>query len=406
MWIGNLSVVLIISGCAAYQYLKGTVVKAFATIIIAVCASIAAFGFFEISAKLLLRYAASVGPWAQPLCFTLLFVLAFAILQTAASHLTRRPTDLGLWPERIGRVVCGIFLGLILSGLLLTALAMAPLSNKYPYERFDPRYTDAEKPNKVFLNADGLATGWFSMVSSGSFSAIRNKRSFATLHPALLDQLFLNRLSTGDNLSIMTASPAIEVPKKNAAWYLSGHITDSDGQPFPPKSGHNLLVVRVGIKKRAAKDAARFTLSQLRLICKPKAYADKPLVGKGHNIYPVGYMKAANQLQKKKLNDPIGIASSDFTDRVKLIDFAFYVPDGSVPVLVEFKLNNVAEVPPPVPTEQAPEIVPFIESAGSNAADGSSNRREPPRPNQPISTRPRRGLSGVSKGILGDDFDE
>jgi len=405
MWIGNLSVVLIISGCAAYQYLRGTVVKAFATIIIAVCASIAAFGFFEISARLLLRYAASVGPWAQPLCFTLLFVLAFAILQTVASQLTRQPTDLGLWPERVGRVVCGIFLGLILSGLLLTALAMAPLSNKYPYERFDPRYPNAEKPNKVFLNADGLATGWFSMVSSGSFSAIRNKRSFATLHPALLDQLFLNRLSTGDNLSVMTGSAAIEVPKKNAAWYLSGHITDSDGQQLSPKSGHNLLVVRVGIKKRAAKDAARFTLSQLRLICKPKAYADKPLVGKGHNIYPVGWMKAANQLQKKKLNDPIQIASDDFTDRVKLIAFAFYVPDGSVPVLIEFKLNNVAEVPPPVPTEQAPEIVPFIESAASETADRSSNRRESSRPNQPISTRPRRGLSGVSKGILGDDFE-
>ena len=406
MWIGNLSVVLIILGCAAYQYLKGTVVKAFATIIITVCASIAAFGFFEISARLLLRYAASVGPWAQPLCFTLLFVLAFTILQTAASHLTRQPTDLGLWPERIGRVVCGIFLGLILSGLLLTALAMAPLSNKYPYERFDARYPNSEQPNKVFLNADGLATGWFSLVSRGSLSAIRNKRSFATLHPALLDQLFLNRLSAGDNLSIMTASPAIEVQDKNASWYLSGPITDSDGEQLSPKSGHNLLIVRVGIRKRAAKDAARFTLSQLRLICKPTAYADKPLVGKGHNIYPVGYMKAANQLQKKKLNDPIQIASADFTDRAKLIDFAFYVPDGSVPVLLEFKLNNVAEVPPPVPTEQAPEIVPFTESTASETADRSSDRRESPRPRQPTTTRPRRGLSGVSKGILGDDFDE
>lgn len=406
MWIGNLSVVVIILGCAAYQYLKGTVVKAFATVIITVCASIAAFGFFEVSAKLLLRYAASVGPWAQPLCFMLLFVLAFAILQTAASQLTRQPTDLGFWPERVGRVVCGIFLGLVLSGLLLTALAMAPLPNKYPYQRFDPRYTDAEKPNKVFLNADGLATGWFSMVSRGSLSAIRNKRSFATLHPALLDQLFLNRLSAGDNLSVMTASPAIEVQNKNAAWYLAGPITDSDGQQLPPKSGHNLLVVRVGIRKRAAKDAARFTLSQLRLICKPKAYADKPLAGKGANIYPIGYMKAADQLQKKKLNDPIQIGSADFTDRVKLIDFAFYVPDGSVPVLLEFKLNNVAEVPPPVPTEQAPEIVPFTESTASETADRPSDRRESARPRQPITTRPRRGLSGVSKGILGDDFDE
>jgi hypothetical protein len=382
-------------------------VKAFATIIITVCASVAAFGFYEVSAKLLLRYAASVGPWAQPLCFALLFVLAFAILQTAASQLTRQPTDLGLWPERVGRVVCGIFLGLIASGLLLTALAMAPLSNKYPYERFDPRYPNAEKPNKVFLNADGLATGWFSLLSRGSLSAIRNKRSFATLHPTLLDQLFLNRLSAGDNLSIMTESPAIEVQAKNASWFLSGPITDSDGEQLAPRSGHNLLIVRVGIRKRAAKDAARFTLSQLRLICKPKAYADKPLVGKGRNIYPVGYMKAANQLQKKKLNDPIGIPFSGSTGRVITIDFAFYVPDGSVPVLIEFKLNNVAEVPRPVGTEEAPEIIPFIESTTSNTtADRSSDGRQPPGPRQPTIPKGRRGLSGVSKGFLPDDFDE
>ena len=163
----------------------------------------------------------------------------------------------------------------------------------------------------------------------------------------------------------------------------------------------------MGIRKRAAKDAGTFTLSQLRLICKPKAYAEKPLVGKGTNIYPVGYMKAANQLQKKKLNDPIQIGSADFTGTVKLIDFAFYVPDGSVPVLVEFKLNNVAEVPSPVPTEQAPEIVPFVESAVSKTtADGSSERREAQPQNQPTTTRPRRPLSDISRSVVGDQFDK
>ena len=198
--MAGLVVVLIILGCVAYQYLKGTFLKAFAAIIIAICASVVAFGYFEILANVFVsrsdnsRYL-SLAPWAQSLSFVLLLVLAFGILQTIVNKLTREPIDLGLLAERIGRVVCGIFLGLILSGLLLTALAMAPLSNKYPYQRFYPTNPNAEKPKKVLLNADGFVTGWFSMMSRGAFSG---KRSFAALHPNFLDQVFLNRHSIAE----------------------------------------------------------------------------------------------------------------------------------------------------------------------------------------------------------------
>ncbi|HDZ69231.1 MAG TPA: CvpA family protein, partial [Phycisphaerales bacterium] len=361
--MAGLLVVLIILGCAVQQYLKSTFVKSFTTVIITICAAIVAFGYFEMLAEVFTgrggnsRYPALIH-WAQPLSFVLLFVLAFAVLQTIAAQLTRHPVDLGLWPERIGRVVCGIFLGLILSGLLLTALAMAPLANKYPYQRFDATSPDAEKPNKVLLNADGFATGWFNIVSSGSFSG---KRSFAALHPAFLDQLFLNRHNIDDNISIATSSEAIEIPKKKAAWPAPQDLKDSKGKPVSPKSGHNLTIVRVGIKKKAVKDAGTFTLSQLRLICKQKNYAENPLAGKGKNIYPVGYLKMVNQLQEKRLNDQIKLERADFDGKIKWIDFAFYVPKNYLPVLVEFKQNNIAMVPPPVTAEQAPPAVFFIQ---------------------------------------------
>jgi hypothetical protein len=127
----SLSVVLIILGCAAYQYFKGTFVRAFATIIIAICASVAAYGFFEVLANVFISRGdnsrlLSLVPWAQTLCFALLFIIVFGTLQTGVMFLTRQPIDLGFLPERIGRVVCGLFLGLILAGLLLTALEMAP----------------------------------------------------------------------------------------------------------------------------------------------------------------------------------------------------------------------------------------------------------------------------------------
>ena len=355
--MAGLVVVLIILGCVAYQYLKGTLVKAFATIIITICASVVAFGYFELLANVFVSRSdnsrfLSIVPWAQSLSFVLLLVLTFGILQITAALLTRRPVDLGLYAERIGRVLCGIFLGLILSGLLLTALAMSPLPNKYPYQRFDQTSPDAERPDKVLLNADGFATGWFSIISRGSFSG---KKSFATLHPSFIDQLFLNRHNVADDVSIVTSSQAIEVPRKRempAYWLAPEDTKDSDGSPLQ-KSRHNLTIVRVGIKRSAVKEGktdaivngGTFTLSQLRLICTQQPYAENPLAGKGKNVYPIGYVTIDEQIQRKRLTDQIKLKRDDFDDRVKWIDFAFYVPDNFRPVLIEFKQNSIAELP-------------------------------------------------------------
>ncbi|MFZ0033924.1 MAG: CvpA family protein [Sedimentisphaerales bacterium] len=363
--MGGLLVVLIILGCVAYQYLKGTFVKSFAIIIISICAGVVAFGYFELLANILVSREI-LALWAQPLSFAMLFILTFAILQTIAAQLTRRSVDLGFLPERIGRVVCGIFLGLIISGFLLTAAAMAPISAKYPYQRFNQTTPDPENPSKALLNADGLATGWFSIISSGSFSG---KRSFAVLHPAFLDQLFLNRHEIDNRVSIITSPGAIEIPKK-AVWPAPEGLKDSNGKPVLSKGGYNLTIVRLEITTKADE----FTLSQLRVVCKQKD--DKnPLVGKGKNIYPAGYLKTAGELQIKKLTDLIKIDRSYFKGSTIAIDFAFYVPDGFVPVLAEFKQNSINQLPPPVTADQAPSAVSFPPSS-EPAADTAKNTSE------------------------------
>lgn len=404
--MASLVVILVMLGCAALLYFKGTFVKACVAIIISICASIVAFGYFEVLANLLVGYAPSIAPWAQLLCFALLFVLAFAILQTIAAQLMRQPVDFGFLPERIGRVVCGILLGLVLSGLLLTALAMAPLPNNYPYPRFDQRNPDAEDPSKTLFNADGFATGWFSVISKGGLSG---KKSFAALHPAFLDQLFLNRHNISENIPVMTSSEAIQVQKKNGAWYAPDTITESGGNLLGPKSGHNLMIVRLGFNRSALKDASTFTPSQLRLICKNKSDADNPVGGKGKNVYPIGYLKSANELQTKRLNERITIGQLGRDTRVKWIDFAFYVPSDSVPVLAEFKLNNIAEVPKPVSADQAPPAVPFVEPSESEKdtakTDKPSQRREQPPARRPGTPARRGRLSPPSRSILGDEFD-
>ncbi len=363
--MASLAVVLIILGCVAYQYFKGTFVRAFATIIIAICASVAAFGFFESLANVFISRGSdskvlSLVPWAQTLSFALLFIIVFGVLQTAMTQLTRRPVDLGFLPERIGRVVCGIPLGLVMSGLLLTALEMAPLPVKYPYQRFG---IDGSR-SKVLPNADGLVTGMFSAISKGSFSG---KRSFAAIHPDYLDQLFLNRFVSGTSI-LTSTTPAIILPKQ-AVWPAPENLNaqvdeivsklnrdgklkdESTGQSIPmPRTlsnDYDPTIVRVGIKRGGLSTKAQinggvFILAQLRLICKRDG---EDLAGSGINVYPIGHLKEEGRIQ---VSTEIKISSGDFkgSAKEKWIDFVFCVPKGFVPVLVEFKQNSIAEISP------------------------------------------------------------
>jgi hypothetical protein len=426
--MASLAVVIIILGCAALQYFKGTFVKAFAMIIIAIISSVVAFGYFEVLANLIISRGNDgsmlfLVPWAQTLCFILLFVVAFGVLQTAAIFLIRHPVDLGFLPEHIGRVVCGIILGFIISGLLLTALQMGPLPLSYPYQRFDPARLNPDNPGGVLLNADGFATGLFGLISNGSLSG---KNSFKTLHPNYLDQLFFNRF-IGDVSGVSGVYPAIEVPKPGV-WPASeavkkqvdnfvselktrgGKVAYEPGGksvaiPISTKEAYNPTIVRVGIKKRAINREAKinggvFTPSQLRLICTRKT-------GEAINTYPMGYLKTKDEME---IRPEIKLTTSDIEGNARYIDFVFCVPSGYEPTLVEFKLNSIVEIPTGaiVSADQAPAVSPFSSSA--SAPQTNSNTQRPAgtqTPQQQQQARPeRRGLSDISRSVVGDDFDE
>ncbi len=131
------------------------------------------------------------------------------------------------------------------------------------------------------------------------------------------------------------------MPKKKAVQPAAeGLKTSKDpNEPVESRSGYDLTVAKIGIRKRAGE----FTPSQLRLICKHKSDIENPLAGRGKNVYPVGYLHSAGQLQLKKLNERIKPGGG----KVKWFNFVFYVPKDFVPVLVEFKQNNIVQLPQP-----------------------------------------------------------
>ncbi len=262
---------------------------------------------------------------------------------------------------------------------------MAPLPNKYPYQRFDG------KRNKVLLNADGFVTGLFSIISKGSMSG---KRSFAAIHPNFIDQIHLNRMNSGTSI-LTSKTPAISLPRPTepAVWPAPQRLNEQINQivsdlnrqgklkdeltnkymsmPAPISSNYQPYILRVGINRNTVMKAkpsingGTFTLPQLRLICKRQGYGDDPLAGTGINIYPIGHLKAEGRIQvctEIKLDREKDFKGNN--SRERWIDFVFCIPRDYTPVMVQFKQNSILEISPRsiVAADKAPSPVFFTQS--------------------------------------------
>ena len=400
----SLVMLAIMVGCAVLLYLKGTLVQGVALVFNALAAGFVAFGFFETLARFLTKYSPGLAVWAPMIGFLALFILVFAVFQAVAMQLGKEKSDLGPLPERIGRIICGVVLGYLVTGHLLVALALVPhpVLNKYPYERFPERNPNPANANKPFLSPDGFVTGLFATLSKGSFAGMGSPRSFAVLRADFLDQLYLNRLKLSQEVGLITSAPAIEV-KKDHVWYAPDALRDTEGKAISAPAGESLMLARLGIKKRVLREAGKFTLAQIRMICSPKGASTDPLAGQGQAVYPIGYIGAGARLERKTLDEVLTMTASETQGDVQTIDLVFPVPTNLTPAPLEFKLNNAVQLPAPASGEDAPTMVPFGGAAGAEQpkpkpqADGTRPTTRP----APDSERDRRGLSDLSKSITG-----
>ena len=407
--MASIVMLLIIAGCAAFQFFKGSITRGVATILVALVSSFLAFGYYEWLAGFLSEYVEAVGAWAFLICYLMLFLFSFALMQTGIIAILKDPIELGELGEKIGRPICGVILGFIISGVVLTGAALAPIPAKYPYERFSERNPDPAKPKKALLNADGVVTRLFSAVSQGSFKAISKPRSFGVMRASFLDQAYLSRAGLSKKVPAQSKSGKVifEMPRKAAAWMAPDNLVDLDGNALPGKAGHQAMIIRMGLKGNAlTNDGGMFTLSQVRVVCKPRDQVADALLGSGTAIYPEGYMYRANQVDVKRLSDTIEVKRDDYNgESVLWIDFLFQVPGTQVPVLAQFKLNNADSIPKPVTGEDIPPVQGFgpgprrEESAPAAPPAAASNE---PRPAEGDRQSGRRsGLSDISQSVVG-----
>jgi uncharacterized membrane protein required for colicin V production len=303
--------------CVANFYLKSSAIRSFAAVISALLAVVAAFNYYEVAADLLISRGLG-GQWVQPGIFVFIFLATFALAKSLADFLLRPGINFGAITTRLTATISGTIVGLIISGILLIAVAMTPLGTKWPYARFEEGNINVKNPNKALFNIDGFVAALFGWMSKGSLSS---QKSFSIYHADFISQLHLNRHKVKDEVYSIAAADAITVPAKRGV-----RIQDIDD--------HSFTVVNMGIKAKEIADGGAmdkndnlsFTLSQVRLICKEKSQASVTS-GNATVIYPAGQI-FEKQFERINLDETITFSRRDFqgTSKTAWMDLAFTVP--------------------------------------------------------------------------------
>ncbi|MCX5633175.1 MAG: hypothetical protein NTW93_05850 [Phycisphaerae bacterium] len=341
--LGELAVILIMLITVGFIYLKGSAIKSFLLLINTFIALITAFAYFETLGRLIIGYDIMVK-WAFAASLILIFALTLAILNAISSKLLSADIYFGDLPDRIAKCLIAAFAGFAIAGVVLTAAAMMPINAKLPYERFSTTPGRSTEPQKnLILSADDFVTGFASWVSRGSMSG---QKSLAVFHPDLLNEIYLNRIGCDEKNSALAGSESA-VSVDTALAPQTPLVSAADNQPISESSRTKAVIIKAAAE-------GLFTMSQIRLVCKAGDSAGN-LQGSGQVVWPIGYISRDNVVDLKDLSEKI---------TMNQLDLVFYIPADTVPVMLQFKQNAVAQVgklesgettpPPQTPVEQAP----------------------------------------------------
>lgn len=336
-------IILVTGGFVSHFYLKCSPLTSFITLMASIFGVLVAFTYYEVLAGLMINKG-YVVQWAQGLCFVVIYALTMVILRVICDYIVGADIDFGKPAKVITAIVCGVIVGFISSGMIVTALAMTP-PGTLSYNRFNET-VNLRNPKKPFIPVDSIVTGLYEWIADG---AMASKNKFGLYHADFLDQIHLNRHKAKGGAIQIAGSEAVTILKNGA------RITQG-------KDGQEYTIIQTNLSARTIVDGgiviktgqAAFTPGQLRLICQQKR-PDGAFTGRIMTVYPVKYRVNAEKKNFKTVSDLgelVTIDRSSFDKRVARVDLAFEVPSNMTPRYLEFRNNFIIKVPKPLTEEE------------------------------------------------------
>lgn len=335
-------------------FLKASFFKYINMLITGVFGIVFAFNFHEMLANIMISNNI-IPKWANTACFILLFSISFGILFAIAEALTKEAPKLPTFVIKITSLTCATLFTIIVTGVIIVAMSMAPIGKNWPYKRIkEDLAVSATTVDKVTNNAmpptDSFVAGLFNMLSNGSLSS---GKSFEYVNADFLNSNFLNRYCLEEEVETLCGPKGIVIDSKRLKVIRPAHsrLKDTKNEYVKPADGMKLVQLTFDFTKTSIEDGGVFgegskivySLSQLRLICNTDP---EKTHGDIYAAYPLGLLDNNKKLERKFLTDPITIQKSDFEDKsTKTITAVFQIPEDKKPSAIRFRQNFIAKIP-------------------------------------------------------------
>jgi hypothetical protein len=266
---------LLIVAIAFYQSIHGLFSAVIMALLTTICA-VVALGSYESLGRLLYAYQPSQ---ADALALTIWFVIPLLVLRVCFDKLITGNAPLSVWADRIGGGVLGLYIGVVMVGILTIMLQMLPWGRSVlGYTPYDASLQRADK-----LYCDDFAIGVFKAAAG-----LASDRPFAKGHDNLSLELFCARNTAGLNGRIDTTADALTVAgvyKPGGEWTkVTGHgdLPKDPTKADDAESDVLIVEVKVSDSSRSARKEDgwyRLPATHFRLV-----------TGSGASLYPLGYI--------------------------------------------------------------------------------------------------------------------
>jgi len=271
--IASLVVLLLILAIIFRQYIKAAIVPSFLSMMSSVVGMIVAMAYYAPLSEFILSKGYG-GAWAAPSCLILLFIITTLVFNAIGNAFIKTAIDFSAMVDKLICCICGAVAGIIFSGILLMAVTMMPLAEKWPYARFDTESPDITIPSNTIIPSDSITAGLFSVTSKGALSS---KKNFSSLNPDFVNQIHANKIGTSEGVLNIAGKDAIKL-SKTSVWRPDDYLKDASTNE---EYDRDIIIIKTGFTSGTAKEGGamseegslKFPLAQIRLLVVPKDQA-------------------------------------------------------------------------------------------------------------------------------------